>query len=267
MLSDGFVWKKLLRWRIRKNHRPLVQWACVRTEPSQGFHLVIMQPRHRKWVLEVFCVLRGHFYTPQQQHCFICQPGYTLLIWGKKIMKNSFTFSLLGNIAELLSLLTLSLWNMISFSAEEKPQQPVTWRQNGSVKFSQEKHGGQVRRVKSFEVFWTVKVSHKDTRWSWIKKEWRKRRSDSPCLIAGWSPRLILDPLSQFHHCNHDQRHTRGEQPRCEAGCTFKCVLNHNPCYVKDAHSLDSFGDVIPHHLRYMDSSQEIHFWWATAVM
>lgn len=213
------------------------------------------------------CPQRPLLHTAATALLYMSARIHMLLIWGKKIMKNSFTFSLLGNIAELLSLLTLSLWNMISFSAKEKPQQPVTWRQNGSVEFSQEKHGGQVRRVKSFEVFWTVKVSHKDTRWSWIKKEWRKRRSDSPCLIAGWSPQLILDPLSQFHHCNHDQRHTRGEQPRCEAGCTFKCVLSHNPCYVKDVHSLDSFGDVIPHHLRYMDSSQEIHFWWATAVM
>lgn len=163
MLSDGFVWKQLLRCRIWKNRRPLVQWACDRNEPSRGFHLVIMQPRHRKWVLEIFCALRGHFYTPQQH---MSARIHTLLIWGKKIMENSFTFSLLGNIVELLSFLTLSLWNMISFSTEEKPQLPVTWRQNRSVEFSQDKHGDQVRRVKSFEVFWTVKVSHK-----WVEEK------------------------------------------------------------------------------------------------
>lgn len=102
MLSDGFVWKQLLRWQIQKNHRPLVQWACVIQSSCSE------DAQNRSW--RFFMPSEATFTTPQQQHCFECLPAYIFLTW-KKIWK----------INHFLSFLTLSLWSMIRFQSKEKP--------------------------------------------------------------------------------------------------------------------------------------------------
>lgn len=130
------------------------EWVCVRTELQ----------RHRKWVLEVFSILRGQFYNTTatillslwaKTYCPFCW----CVFYMEKVMKN-LSFSLSGNMsfvpAPLLSFLALSLRSMNSFTTGDKlwkschmKTKQICWIPAG---ISQRQKG----KIKRFDVILTV---------------------------------------------------------------------------------------------------------------
>ncbi len=192
MLSDGFVWKQLLRWWIWTNHRPVVQRVCVSAEPSLGFHLVIMQQNTENKSGRFSVPSEATFTPPQQQHGFIHEPGYRFFSCSKgyekiiifSLEKYCETFVFSGSVP--LEYDQIYFWrkSLHTLWHEDKTDQSNPYRTN------METEGGGWRVLRLSELLKHLIMTH-----SKIKKEQRKRKSYSPLPVAGWSPRLILDRL------------------------------------------------------------------------